>query len=79
MSPNDRYVPIAFNPDLCAAAERLVRAIDDAKFSVTFDLGGIRIGLVRFDRQDRISFAGLSILFDDVLVDVNFIFHRLQL
>jgi len=76
MSPNDRYVPIAFNPDLCAAAERLVRAIDNAKFSVAFDLRGIRVGLVRFDRQDRISLASLSVFFDYVLVDVNLFSHR---
>lgn len=64
---------------MCAAGEWLVWGIDDAKFSVALNLGRIRIAFVCLDRQDRVSFARLSILFDDVLVDVNLIFHRLQL
>ena len=69
-----RHVGFSFDPHLCAAGKRLIRAVDHGTRPMNHDFVALAVFLVRFDGEDG-QVGAFGIGANVVLINVDSSFH----
>ena len=62
---------VGLNPDLCAAGQRLVWAVNQLRLTMDGHFMTVCVGASLFDRDHWVALSSLAIGTNDVLVDVD--------